>query len=141
MSWFQKEIIISSKERGFHLITEDICNQIAEIKDYQIGLMHLFIKHTSASLGINESADSTVRLDMESHFNQMVPEDASYYKHTLEGPDDMPAHLKSILIGSNISIPIHKGQLDLGVWQGVYICEHRNDGGDRKIVATINGEK
>ena len=141
MSWIQKEILISSKKRGFHLITADICNQIFEIKDYRIGLVHLFIKHTSASLGINENADYTVRLDMESHFNQMVPEDASYYTHTLEGSDDMPAHLKSILIGSNVSIPIRKGHLDLGCWQGVYMCEHRNSGGDRKIIATINGVK
>tara|TARA_B100000131_G_C18058621_1_gene589533 strand:- start:815 stop:1240 length:426 start_codon:yes stop_codon:yes gene_type:complete len=141
MSWIQKEILISSKKRGFHLITADICNQIIEIKDYQIGLVHLFIKHTSASLGINENADYTVRLDMESHFNQMVPEDASYYTHTLEGSDDMPAHLKSILIGSSVSIPIRKGYLGLGRWQGVYMCEHRNSGGDRKIIATINGVK
>ncbi len=141
MSWFQKEILIKSKTRGFHVITDDIYNQIAEIRYYQIGLMHLFIKHTSASLGVNENADYTVRVDMESHFNHMVPENTSYYTHTLEGSDDMPAHLKSILIGSSISIPIHKGELDLGLWQGIYMCEHRNSGSDRKIVATINGEK
>ena len=141
MSWIQKEILIPSKKRGFHLITDEIYNQVNEISDYKVGIVHLFIKHTSASLTINENADPTVRLDMESHFNQMVPENAKYYMHTMEGPDDMPGHLKSVLIGSSVSISIYKGEFNLGMWQGIYMCEHRDHAYDRKIVATISGER
>ena len=140
MSWFQKEILISPKERGFHLIDSEIYNQLTEISNYKIGILHLFIKHTSASLAINENADLTVRRDMESHFNQIVPENAPYYTHTMEGPDDMPAHLKSVIIGNSVSIPICDGKLNFGLWQGIYICEHRNRVGGRTIVATISGE-
>ena len=140
MSLFQKEILISSKPRGFHLITQDLYDEVREIKDYQIGTLHLFIKYTSASLAINENSDYSVRIDMESHFNHMVPENAKYYTHTIEGSDDMPAHLKSILIGSSLTIPITRGRLNLGTWQGIYICEHRNKSNARKIVVTINGE-
>ena len=122
MSWFQKEILISPKKRGFHIITNEVLNQLEEILLYKVGILHLFIKHTSASLAVNENADPTVRMDMESHFNQMVPENASYYMHTMEGPDDMPAHLKSILIGNTLSLPISNGILNLGTWQGIYIC-------------------
>ena len=139
MSWYQKEIVLSSNRRGFSLITQEVINQIPEIEEYESGLLHLFIKHTSASLTINENADPTVREDMESHFNQMVPENAPYYQHTFEGPDDMPAHLKSTIIGNSLSIPISNGNLELGTWQGIYLCEHRNSGGVRKLVVTALG--
>ena len=141
MSWNQKEITLDPNKRGFLLVTNEIIDQLPEISEYQIGILYLFIKHTSASLSINENADSTVRLDMESHFNVMVPEDAPYYRHTFEGPDDMPAHIKSTLIGASLIIPITNGMLNLGTWQGVYLCEHRNNPSRRKIVATIQGEK
>ena len=140
MNFHQSEIKILSNKRGFILITDILINKISEISNYKIGILHLFIKHTSASLTINENADSTVRLDMEAHFNQMVPEDASYYRHTLEGPDDMPAHIKSTVIGNTLSVPILNGQLNIGTWQGIYLCEHRSQPHQRKIVATIYGE-
>ena len=140
MNWHQSEIEILSNKRGFILITDIIINQISEISNYKTGILNLFIKHTSASLTINENADPTVRTDMEAHFNQMVPENAPYYRHTLEGPDDMPAHLKSTIIGNTISIPISNGQLNMGIWQGIYLCEHRSQVHRRKIVATICGE-
>ena len=141
MSWYQKEIVLSSDRRGFSLITQEVINQIPEIKEYERGLLHLFIKHTSASLTINENADPTVREDMESHFNRMVPENAPYYKHTFEGPDDMPAHLKSAIIGNSLTIPISGGSLELGTWQGIYLCEHRDSPHARRIFVTINGQK
>ena len=141
MGWLQKEILISPKKRGFHIITNEVLNQLEEILLYKVGILHLFIKHTSASLTVNENADSTVRVDMESHFNQMVPENANYYMHTMEGPDDMPAHLKSVLIGSTLSLPISNGTLNFGTWQGIYMCEHRNHSYERKIMATICGER
>ena len=137
---FQKEISISPKPRGFHLITNDIINNISVMSTVKNGILNLFIKHTSASLTINENADTTVRSDFESHFNYLVPEKQGYYSHTMEGPDDMPAHLKSSILGSSIDIPITNGNLNLGTWQGIYLCEHRNRGGSRKIVATINGD-
>ena len=139
MSWFQREITLSSNKRGFSLITNEIINQIPEISKYKVGRLDLFIKHTSASLTINENADPTVREDLESHFNHNVPENASFYQHTFEGPDDMPAHIKSTVIGNNITIPITNGKLNLGTWQGIYLCEHRNHSHIRKIVVTING--
>ena len=138
--WYQKEINLPVFSRGFHIIMDNILEEIPEIRDISSGLLHLFIKHTSASLTINEDADPTVRADFETHFNTMVPENAPYYKHTIEGSDDMPAHLKSAILGASLSIPISKGKLNLGVWQGIYLCEHRNHGGNRKIVLTINGE-
>ena len=138
--WFQKEISISPKPRGFHLITNDIINNISVMSTVKNGILNLFIKHTSASLTFNENADATVRSDFESHFNYLVPEKQGYYSHTMEGPDDMPAHLKSSILGSSIDIPITNGNLNLGTWQGIYLCEHRNRGGSRKIVATINGD-
>jgi len=141
MTWYQKEIVLPSSRRGFTLITEQIIEQIPEIQEYKSGLLHLFIKHTSASLTINENADPTVREDMESHFNRMVPENAPYYKHTFEGPDDMPAHLKSTIIGNSLTIPISNGSLELGTWQGIYLCEHRDSPHTRRVFATINGEK
>ena len=138
--WLQKKILISPKPRGFHLITSDIINNINIINTVKNGLLNLFIKHTSASLTINENTDPTVRDDFESHFNQIVPEQQGYYSHTMEGPDDMPAHLKSSILGASINIPITNGKLNLGTWQGIYLCEHRNRGGSRKIIATINGD-
>ena len=140
MPWLQKEIILSNNETGFILITSEVLNQIPEISNYKIGLLHLFIKHTSASLTINENADPTVRDDLESHFNYTIPENASFYKHTLEGADDMPAHIKSTIIGNSISIPISNGKLNLGTWQGIYLCEHRNNPPIRTIIVTIQGE-
>ncbi|GAA4954140.1 secondary thiamine-phosphate synthase enzyme YjbQ [Algibacter agarivorans] len=139
MKFFQKEIKLKPYSRGFHLITDSVLDAIPEITQIDIGQLQVFIKHTSASLTINENADYTVRLDFESHFNVMVPEKASYYKHTYEGSDDMPAHIKSSLLGASVQIPITKGKLNLGIWQGIYLCEHRNHGGSRKIVITIFG--
>ena len=140
MIWIQKEIILPAHSRGFHIITPLIENKIEELQNIRMGVAHIFIKHTSASLTINEDADPTVRVDFESHMNIMVPENATYYKHTMEGPDDMPAHLKSSILGSSIMIPITNGEFNLGTWQGIYLCEHRNQGGPRKIVITISGE-
>jgi secondary thiamine-phosphate synthase enzyme len=140
MIWIQKEIILPSHSRGFHIITHLIENKIEELQNIRMGVAHIFIKHTSASLTINEDADPTVRVDFESHMNVMVPEKAPYYLHTMEGPDDMPAHLKSSIIGSSVNIPITDGQFNLGTWQGIYLCEHRDQGGPRKIVITISGE-
>ena len=139
MNWFQKEIHIKSKPRGFHLITQEVLDNFPEINNIQKGILHVFIKHTSASLTINENADITVRSDFEAHFNEMVPEDKSYYCHVMEGSDDMPAHLKSSILGSSIQIPITNGSLNLGVWQGLYICEHRNNGSQRRLVLTAWG--
>ncbi len=138
--WIQKEISLNPRLRGFHLITDEILQNLQEIGDISIGTMEIFIKHTSASLTINEDADPTVRDDFESHFNQIVPENAPYYKHTIEGPDDMPAHLKSSILGSSVTIPITNGTLNLGTWQGIYLCEHRNHGSSRSIVLTLTGK-
>ena len=138
--WIQKEISLNPKPRGFHLITDEILQNLQEIGDISIGTMEIFIKHTSASLTINEDADPTVRDDFESHFNQIAPENAPYYKHTIEGPDDMPAHLKSSILGSSVTIPITNGTLNLGIWQGIYLCEHRNHGGSRSVVLTLTGK-
>ena len=139
--WYKKEIEIKPKKRGFHIITNKVIETIPEIKMINIGLLHLFIKHTSASLTINENADKTVSVDLENHFSNLVPEDPSYYQHNYEGTDDMPAHIKSSLLGSSISIPILDGHLTLGKWQGIYLCEHRNNPHVRKLVALIQGEK
>ncbi len=140
MFWFQKEITLNSKSRGFHLITGEILRQIPEIKNIKKGMANIFIKHTSASLAINENADPTVRTDMEAHFNKLAPENAPYYRHNAEGPDDMPAHLKSVILGSSLNIPVTDGSLNLGIWQGIYLCEHRDYGGGREIVVTLYGE-
>jgi len=139
--WLQKELSVPAKSRGFHLITRDILAAMPELAVIECGLLHVFIKHTSASLAINENADPTVRQDLENHFNHMAPERAPYYRHDYEGDDDMPAHIKNCLLGSSVFIPVTKGKLNLGVWQGVYLCEHRNQGGARKIVLTVFGEK
>jgi secondary thiamine-phosphate synthase enzyme len=138
--WLQKEITLQPKPRGFHLITKEIFSQVPEIKNISIGLMHIFIQHTSASLTINENADPDVRVDMESHFNKIAPENAHHYIHTAEGADDMPAHIKASLLGSSVSIPITNGRLNFGTWQGIYLCEHRNKGGARKLIITLSGK-
>ena len=136
----QQEIRINVKPRGFHLITHDVVSSFPELSQIKKGALQIFIKHTSASLTINESADPTVRSDFEAHFNEMVPENQPYYRHTMEGADDMPAHLKSSILGSSIQIPITDGSLNLGTWQGIYLCEHRNHGESRTLVLTVWGE-
>lgn len=138
--WLHKEITLSAKLRGFQLVTSELLEQLPEISSIKVGLAHFFIKHTSASLSINENADPTVRSDLEAHMNQLIPENAPYFEHTLEGADDMPAHIKSALIGNNITVPIQNGRLCLGTWQGIYLGEHRNQGGSRQIVVTLQGE-
>jgi len=138
MEWFQKEITLAPKARGFHLVTREVLQMVPELQQFRVGIAHLFIQHTSASLGINENADPTVRRDMESHFNEMVPEHAPYYVHTTEGPDDMPAHIKSVLTATSLSIPIDQGRLALGIWQGIYLWEHRHHGGRRNLVVHIS---
>ena len=139
MNFFQKEIKLKPYKRGFHLITESILEAIPEIKQISIGQLQVFIKHTSASLTINENADYTVRTDFESHFNKMVPENAPYYQHTYEGSDDMPAHIKASLLSASVQIPITNGKPNLGIWQGIYLCEHRDYGGSRSIVISAFG--
>ena len=139
--FYQKEIKLGSRARGFHLVTDEILDQFQEIRNVKRGLLNVFIKHTSAGLTINENADPTVRDDFESHINKMVPENQPYYKHTLEGPDDMPAHIKASLMGTSLQIPVTNGKLNLGTWQGIYLCEHRNHGGSRKLVLTLSGEE
>ncbi|MGQ9426421.1 secondary thiamine-phosphate synthase enzyme YjbQ [Gilvimarinus sp. F26214L] len=138
--WFQKEVRLSAKPRGFHLISSEVLRQLPELRAVSVGMMNVFIKHTSASLTINENADPTVRQDFESYFNRAVPEGEPYYLHTLEGSDDMPAHLKASILGTSVNIPITNGELNLGTWQGIYLCEHRNHGGARSLVVTVQGE-
>ena len=139
MKVFQKKIKLPPFSRGYHIITDFVLEQLPEINQIHTGMLQVFIKHTSASLTINENADATVRGDFESHLNVMVPENASYYKHTYEGSDDMPAHIKASLLGASVQIPITNGKLNLGIWQGIYLCEHRNNGGSRSIVITAFG--
>jgi secondary thiamine-phosphate synthase enzyme len=139
MKVFQKSITLRERTRGFHLVTQEIIIAIPQLKEIKAGMLQVFIQHTSASLTINENADYTVREDFETHFNIMVPEDQSYYKHDYEGSDDMPAHIKSSLLGSSVSIPITNGKLALGTWQGIYLCEHRDHGGKRNLVITAWG--
>ncbi|BBL71603.1 secondary thiamine-phosphate synthase enzyme YjbQ [Methylogaea oryzae] len=138
--WVQKRIVLKPRARGFHLVTDEVLSQLPELGRFRVGLAHFFIQHTSASLGLNENADSDVRRDMEAHFNHFVPERQSYYRHVLEGADDMPAHIKCLTIGSSITVPIAQGVLALGTWQGIYLGEHRDEGGARIIIATLNGE-
>ena len=137
--WYQKEIILKNKNRGFHLITDEIIQNFTELDKVSIGLLHLFIKHTSASLIVNENCSMNVRNDFETHFNNMVPEGPHFYTHLEEGPDDMPAHIKSSILGNTLIIPIKNGNLNLGTWQGIYLCEHRNNCDTRKIVLTLQG--
>ncbi|EOV5436440.1 TPA: YjbQ family protein [Vibrio parahaemolyticus] len=138
--WIQKEINLRPRERGFHLITEEVESSIRELRQIRAGLLNIFIKHTSASLTINENADPTVRADFEQYFNHVAPENEPYYQHIFEGSDDAPAHFKSSILGSSIQIPITNGKLNLGTWQGIYLGEHRNHGGRRTIVITLCGE-
>ena len=140
MKIIQKEIQLKEKSRGFHLITEEVENNLTEIKEIRQGVLKVFIKHTSAGLTINENADPTVREDFETHINKMVPKNQAYYKHTFEGSDDMPAHIKSSLIGSSVELPVTNGRLNLGTWQGIYLGEFRNHGGPRKLVLTLLGD-
>lgn len=140
MASFQKKITLSPKPRGFHLITDEILKKIPVLSDVKTGLAHIFIQHTSAGLTINENADPSVRRDFETHFNRMVPEDTSLFEHTLEGSDDMTSHLKSSILGHSLSVPITNGKFNLGTWQGIYLCEHRNRGGSRNIVVTVMGD-
>ncbi|WP_211829986.1 secondary thiamine-phosphate synthase enzyme YjbQ [Kistimonas asteriae] len=139
--WRQQMIRLTPRPRGFHLITDDILSQLPFLNEYAVGLLHLFIQHTSASLSINENADPTVREDMERHINHMVPESSPWFLHTYEGTDDMPAHIKCSLFGASLMIPLRNGQLALGSWQGIYLGEHRNHGGSRQIVATLQGTR
>lgn len=139
--WLQKSISLKAKPRGFHIITDDIVRALPELASINVGLLHVFIKHSSASLTINENADPTVRQDFESYFNHSVKENEPYYRHTYEGSDDMPAHLKASLLGSSVSIPIADGELLLGTWQGVYLGEHRNYAGGRELVLTLQGQE
>lgn len=138
--WIQREISLSHKPRGFHLVTDELLRELPELRDFRVGMMNVFILHTSASLTLNENADPTVRQDFESFFNQAVPENEPYYLHQDEGADDLPAHIKSSLLGSSLNIPIANGRPRLGTWQGIYLCEHRNFGGRRRLVVTLQGE-
>jgi secondary thiamine-phosphate synthase enzyme len=138
--WMQKEISLKRRSRGFHMITEELLRGLPELRNFKVGMMNIFILHTSASLTLNENADPTVRQDFESFFNHAVPEDEPYYRHQDEGPDDLPAHIKSSLLGSSLNIPVSNGQPRLGTWQGIYLCEHRDSGGNRRLVVTVQGE-
>ena len=139
MAWIQRKIIVPALSRGFHLITHQIEENLTEMRSIQVGTLHIFIQHTSASLSINENADSDVPLDLERSLNAIAPEDFPH-RHTIEGPDDMPAHVKSSLLGCSLTVPVCAGRLDLGTWQGIYLCEHRNRAGARKLVLTLQGE-
>ncbi len=140
MKWFQKQIELKPRTRGFHLITQEVLKELPEIQNIKIGLAHLLLKHTSASLTLNENFDPDVRDDMERYFNNSVKENEPYFLHTSEGADDMPAHIKSSLLGNSLTIPISRGNFNLGTWQGIYLCEHRNHGGKRKLLITVQGD-
>ncbi len=140
MAWIQRNVQLRPRSRGFHLITAEIVAALPELGQIRAGLLHVFIQHTSASLTINENADPDVQRDLESSLNAIAPEDFDYV-HTVEGPDDMPAHVKAVLIGSSVSLPIQAGRLALGTWQGVFLCEHRDRGGSRRLVLTLQGEQ
>jgi secondary thiamine-phosphate synthase enzyme len=138
--WAQREITLRPRPRGFHLVTGEVEAAMPELRELRVGLAHLFIQHTSASLTLNENASPDVRRDFAAWFDHAVPEDAPYWTHTIEGPDDMPAHIKASLLGPALSLPVRNGRLALGTWQGVYLCEHRNRGGPRTVLATVYGE-
>jgi secondary thiamine-phosphate synthase enzyme len=138
--WLQKRINLKSRPRGFHLVTEELLSHLPELKRFRIGLAHFFIQHTSASLTINENADPSVRRDLETHLRGLAPDGAAHYVHCLEGADDMPAHIKASLLGAGVTIPIGEGKLLLGTWQGIYLGEHREEGGMRSVLITLNGE-
>jgi secondary thiamine-phosphate synthase enzyme len=137
--WVQREIRLEARPRGFHLVTREVAGALPELGQLSVGMLHLLIRHTSASLALNENASPDVRRDFETWFNQAVPERASYWTHTLEGPDDMPAHVKAALLGPTLTLPVSRGRLALGTWQGIYLCEHRDRGGARSLVATLWG--
>jgi secondary thiamine-phosphate synthase enzyme len=139
-TWVQKAIVLAPKPRGFHVITREIVAQLPELRQLSVGVCHLFLQHTSASLALNERVEPEVRADMETFFNRIVPEHAAY-THAYEGPDDMPAHIKSLIIGASLTIPVTDGRLNLGTWQGIYLCEHRNHGGPRTLTATAWGDE
>jgi secondary thiamine-phosphate synthase enzyme len=138
--WIQRELRLEARPRGFHLVTREIIEALPELAQLEVGILHLLILHTSASLALNENASPDVRRDFETWFNEAVPERASYWTHTLEGPDDMPAHIKAALLGPSLTMPVSRGRLALGTWQGVYLCEHRDRGGSRSLIATAWGE-
>ena len=138
--WIQKDITLPQYSRGFHIITDEVIRSISEVRELSVGIIHIFIKHTSASLAINEGADPAVRIDFETFFNKSVPENSPDFIHNDEGPDDMPAHIKSAILGSSLSIPIRNGKADMGTWQDVYLCEHRNNPTRRKLIITVQGE-
>lgn len=140
MIWSQKILTLKPRSRGFHVVTNEVIEQIAELRELNVGFLHLFIQHTSASLTINENVSADVRGDLERHLNKIVPENAPYYEHDYEGSDDMPAHIKSSLFGAGLTIPVGNGKLMLGTWQGIYLGEHRNHGGSRSVVATLFGQ-
>jgi secondary thiamine-phosphate synthase enzyme len=139
--WAQREISLSPLPRGFHLVTREIEEGVPELRELGVGIAHVFIEHTSASLTLNENASPDVRRDFESWFNRAVPEGADYFRHTLEGDDDMPAHIKASLLGASVTVPVTDGRLALGTWQGIYLCEHRDRGGPRKLTVTLWGER
>ena len=138
--WIQREVTLRPRPRGFHLITRDVLSALPELERLRVGLLHVFIRHTSASLTLNENASRDVREDFETYFNAVVPEDAPYWTHTIEGPDDMPAHIKASLMGPSLTLPVSGGRLAVGTWQGIYLCEHRDDGGARSLILTLLGE-
>ena len=140
MQWFQRTIHVGPFRRGIHLITREVLEHLPEVANLEIGMLQVFIQHTSASLTINENADPSVRVDMESHLNMLAAENQAHYTHTYEGPDDMPAHIKASLMGASVQIPVGNGRLKLGTWQGIYLCEHRNQGGSRALVLTLTGK-
>ena len=138
--WIQRQIDLAARSRGFHLVTHEVVEALPELRQVRVGLLHLLIQHTSASLALNENASPDVRRDFERWFDVAVPEDAGFWTHRLEGSDDMPAHIKAALLGPSLTLPITDGRLALGTWQGVYLCEHRNRGGSRSLMATVSGE-
>jgi secondary thiamine-phosphate synthase enzyme len=138
--WAQHEVVLESRPRGFHLVTDEVVRAVPELSDVRVGLMHVFIKHTSASLTVNENADPSVRRDFRTWFDRAVPDDADYFEHTAEGPDDMTSHIKSSLLGPSVTLPVSNGRLALGTWQGIYLCEHRERGGSRRLTVTLWGE-
>jgi len=138
--WLQRTVRLTARPRGFHLVTDEVREALPELGEIAVGLLHLLIQHTSASLALNENASPDVRRDFESWFDRAVPEGVPYWTHTLEGADDMPAHIKAALLGPSLTLPIREGRLALGTWQGIYLCEHRDHGGPRSLVATISGE-
>jgi len=141
MIWAQHQIRLAPRPRGFHLITDEVVDGVPDLRRLRVGILHLLIQHTSAALTLGENASPAVRRDFEAWADQVVPEGAPYWTHTLEGPDDMPAHIKSALFGASLTLPVSRGDLRLGTWQGIYLCEHRNQGGSRTIIATVFGEE